>query len=490
MKTLTLLVLITASFFIRWSRWLAIVQQKEYRWDRLWLFLLSPEGQQDFWRLIPRRQDLTRTGLKRPQRTARVAVVSITSAMLLGLIGWLMVLLPIQGFATWLAAVGLVLILIYVLLPLLIILATGPSALISFLLTQRELRAARTKIDQLRPLIIGITGSYGKTSTKLLIDQVLSTSYQVFVTPKSFNTRYSVAKAINQHFHGQQIAIIEYGAYTKGEIKFLANWFPPQVAVVTGLTLQHVGLFGDVASIIKAKAELVKATPEGAAVFCHRADQGAAQICDSVAGRQQIAFSGEQSAVALTKVGLNPQGLFKFTWHGQSVQTQLVGRHYQAAVEAAIAVGLHFEVPADLIVKALEAFTPTDNFIQLKTGVNGSLVIDDGGTANAQGFTAALELLAWYKSQGYTTNLIASGIVDLGQWSDEIHQELAQQALPTTDQLVYLGTDGRQVFSQVFNHNLIADRAQLAEFLAQIDQKTVTLIEGRVPTWAYQELGL
>ena len=490
MKTLSFIFLITIAFFIRWLRWIAIVQQKEYRLDRLWLFLASPEGRQDFWRLLPKRKDFNRTGLKRPKRTARVAVVSVTSSLLLGCIAWVFVLLPIQGFWSWVVATILVGAVIYIVLPLLIIVSAVPSSLLSFLLTQHQLRSAQAKIHKSRPLIIGITGSYGKTSTKLLVSHVLSIKYQTFTTPKSYNTRYSVAKAINRNFNGEEIAILEYGAYTKGEIKFLAEWFPPQIAIITGLTLQHVGLFGDIASIIQAKSELVRAVPEEGAVFCNSADEGAHQICAKYRNRQHIAYSGDKSSVSLEKVCLNDRGQFCFSWKSKKIQTQLIGIHYRSAVEAAIAIGTHFGISDKEIITALESFEPTNNFVQLKTGGNTSLVIDDGGTANARGFSAALDLLSWYKSKGYKTVIITSGIIDLGRWADEVHQELATQALPVTDTLVYLGTEGKDIFSQVFNQEIITDKDDLTAFIKQVDPKTVVLIEGRVPSWVHQVLAV
>ena len=488
MKTLSLIILMFLGFFIRWARWLAIVQQKEYRWDRLLLFLESSEGKRDFWRLIPHKQDFTRTGLKRPVKTARVLLVGLISLGILVVGSWLLQLLPI--FGTWgqIILAVIYILLAYFILPIVVIVATLPSTIISMVVTYLELTKAQKKVFSSKPLIIGITGSYGKTTTKMLVAHVLSTKFQVFYTPKSFNTRYSVAKSINDSYQGEEIAVLEYGAYTKGEIAALTKWFPPQMAIITGVTFQHVGLFGSLEEIITAKSELVKALPENASVFCNGADQGAVSICDVRPDKNLILYAGNKTSVLLKNLSLNKQAQLKFSWKGKTVQTQLVGLHYSQAVQAAIAVAVELGVEAEEIVAALETFESPSNFIKVRTGLHGAQVIDDGGTSNKQGFEAALAILDWYKKQRYQTVLVTAGIVDLGEWSDQIHEDLAQQSNKIADQVFHLGTDGRTIFSAELGQKLGTNRNDLESFLAKINNKTAILLEGRLPQWAVRFL--
>lgn len=478
-----LLMLIAAG--VRWLRWLAIIQQKEYRLDRLVTYGKSQQGLLDLFKFWPSKKDFTRTGLKRPVRTQRLVVILVTSVCLIGvscLIGfwadwnWL-------GWWLWL-------LLIWLFVPIITMMSIWPTVMISQLTVFFTLLQASQKVRQDQPYIIGITGSYGKTSTKLLLAYVLSGSKSVFVTPHSYNTRYSVARSIVEDYHHQELMVLEYGAYKKGEIKALTQWFSPQMGIITGLAPQHLRLFGSVDNIVAAKSELLKALPEEGPVFCNAQDLGAVAICQAGGKENFIAYSGENSKVELENVSLNTTGYFKFDWKGKTIQTQLVGTHYASATAAAIAVGLYFNQSEEDIQERLQTFIPSNSFIKIKNGRNQSLVIDDGRTSNSLGFQAALELLAWHKQQSKRTWLITAGIIDLGEKSAEIHQSLAQAAVSVVDQVIYLGQEGRSEFLQAFGKRLVALEAQTSLNWDEVDDELVILIEGKVPAWIYQELGI
>ncbi len=477
--------LLVIFLIIRWLRWLAIVQQKEYRADRLVTFLNSPQGKSDLLRVFPHRRDFSRTGLKRPVRTTRLLVVLMTSlgVMLLWLGCWLMIAMNWGGWfgfliTTWLG------------MPLVVILSIVPSVVVSQLAVSATLIQASRKVQAAHPYIIGITGSYGKTSTKLLLAHVLSKSKSVFVTPRSYNTRYSVARSILKNYRNQSLMILEYGAYRKGEIKVLAKWFGPSMGIITGLAPQHLRLFGTVENIIAAKSELLKALPTDAPVFCNAEDLGAVAICQAAQRENFIAYSGENSKIDITDMGLNDHGLLWVKWRSHLIQTQLVGQHYLSAVSAAIAVALYFQLSETQIIEAVTSFEPTDSFVNLKVGVHQSLIIDDGKATNPTGFRAALDLLSTYHARGKQTWLITAGIIDLGEKSVEIHHGLAETARKVVDRVIYLGQDGRSEFLEVFGSDFIGLDRQTDLDWTELTSSTVILIEGKVPQWVYQELGV
>ncbi|MBD3279659.1 MAG: hypothetical protein GF390_03035 [Candidatus Pacebacteria bacterium] len=484
MIKISLFLLFLPLIFIRWLRWLAIVQQKEYRWDRLKLFFYTHQGQQDFWRLLPRLSDFSRTGLKRPVRTKRVLLIALLSLGLLA--GWAYVITT----AVTVVETLILLLIIYHLIPLWIWLATLPTTVLAWLFTFWALKKAARKITQAQPQIIGLTGSYGKTSTKLLLAAVLAQKYSVFVTPKSHNTKLSIAQSINQDFQDQEIAILEYAAYTPGEIRLLAKYFPPQLAVITGLTAQHLGLFGSIQQLIQAKAELVSAIQDQ--VFCQAADPGAVEICQAGQARSQvkskgkskaqsyIAYTGKAAKLKLTQVGLNDQGKLYFSWQGRKIQTQLVGKHYLASVQAAIIVAQYLKLSFQQISQGLIEFKPDSCFIQIRQSQNQVMVIDDGQTSNPQGFLAALELAQHFKTNNKKVVLLTSGIVDLGEQSNSIHHQLAKQAKTIVDLVLYAGSAGRPEFAAVFGQKLISNQAKIKAQLTQLDQHTVLLIEGKI----------
>lgn len=487
------LVFLVASplFGLRALRWLALVQQKEYRWDRLKIYLATVQGKSDLWKIWFGLSDFRLPNIKRPVRTPRIGVVAGTYLVQLLTLIFSLLWLGSSFGTPWWWSLSLVM-LLYLLIPWMIMVAIIPSWAVSWWVTNQTLKQAQALVNQTKPLIIGITGSYGKSSTKHLVYQVLAAQTDVFVTPKSHNTRYSVAKAIVDGYQGQKMAVIEYAAYTYGEIKELAKWFQPDMAIITGLAPQHLALFGSVEAIVEAKSELVKAVPaanKAQRVYANAEDPGTLRICAAGGVSNPIQFSGPDSVVALQHVGLTEDGFLTFVWRGHTVTTHLVGLQYQSAVQAAIAMGQVFNVPEKKIVSALEAFQPNDNFVQLKKTSAGLRVIDDGGTSNSQGFKAALALARQIALDNQVV-VVSAGIVDLGAESASVHADLAAETQQLADAVVYLGQPGLDQFAAAWGSKLITTRQAWQELISRLAPKSVIVLEGRLPAWVSQDLGL
>jgi len=472
-------------FFIislpRLLRWLAIVQQKEYRLKRLWSFIKSVEGRQELFKLLPKASDLTRTGLKRPVRTPRIYLTALGSIFIAGTVLWL-----VKDDLTGLTLTALAL---YVLLPLWFLFAVLPTVLISSLLTTAFLILAKIKLDHHHPQIIGITGSYGKSTTKLLLKEVLATKQAVYATPLSYNTKYSIARSILKDYHGEKIVIIEYAAYNKGEIKTLTHWFKPHLAVITGFTPQHLGLFGSSENIIAAKSELVQALPSNATVFVNDKDAGAIQIANCRSDVKIIpVFKNE--VIKLSEIDLGSKGHLQFKWDEILLTTNLLGRHYESNLRLAMAVGLHYEISKQDLIKTLELFKPQALVVTSRTNLKGALVIDDGRTANPKGFEAALELAKEVASKNNLPRrlLVTSGIVDLGNQSHQIHLELASKCHQLFDQVCLFGEVGSEEFRQKCNDKCVRDQDKIKSLLKSSGKDCLILIEGKMPKWIYQIL--
>ncbi len=458
-------------FIVRWSRWLAIVQQKEYRIDRLLSFLKSKEGQQDFWRLQPHLKDFTKTGFKRPIKTLRILIVAFVSAFVM------------IAFIFFIQQLLLDFLLLYFFLPFLLIFSCAPTSFASHIITLLTLFRAQQKLKKGKPIVMGVGGSYGKTSTKHLLAHVLSQKFSVFVTPKSHNTKYSVAKSILAGYHNQHIALLEYGTYTVGEIRYLTKWFPVNMAIETGFTLQHFELFGSKEKSIQAESELIQAVPRDGKVFCNGADEGARKIVETGNSdhHASVLFYGSPNASAqLTQISLNEKGELHFFWNRYHVFTKLVGAHYATNIQAVITVSKELGLTDQEILKGLESFQPSSSFILSRRLAQNSLLIDDGGTSNPMGFAAAITL-ADQMSQSHRI-LISSGIVDLGEKSHAVHEDLARQAKNVFSQVLYFGIDGRTEFEEAFGGNCTSDAQTAKEWLKNISD-TLIVIEGRIPKW-------
>lgn len=477
--TLILIIALLPLTLARLLRWLAWSQQKEYRPDRLWHFLRSEEGLQELLRVIPTRADFSRTGLKRPVITLRSALTGFVSLIMLGF-----VLSASYTFQWWWLPIAS-----YVLVPVFPGLVGFVTELLKTLVSLLFLFLAKQKLLLGKPTIIGITGSYGKTTTRHLIAHVLSQQLSVFTPQKSHNTPLSTAWSILKGYAKESIAFLEFAAYKKGEIKHLAWWFPPTVSIVTGVTPQHLALFGSVENIIKAKGELVKATKLDGVVFYNGSDDGALKICEEDPSKRALAYAGPASTVLLGNTHLDHKGRFHCTWQAHEIHTHLIGLHNANAVQAAIAVALHFNVPEAKIRAGLVSFLPTENYIMVYPHHQQKfLIINDGRTSNPMGFHSALDVLTHFKKAGRNTVLITGGILDLGTQSDEIHLELAKAAKKVCDLVLYTGVDGQQVFKEVFGTQMTDHQATIQSVIDQLNENDVLLIEGNLPVWLIKQL--
>ncbi len=483
MKTLLLTTLLFLSLGKRLLFWLALVQQKEYRLDRIKLYLISREGGTELWSLLPRRSWLQVKLWKRPRWTARVTILAVICCITTFL--WL-----VAGYAVgqWLVPgswglIGLLwlgqIILCYVAMPGLVMVGLLPTALVSLWATRRVSQQARALVKRHHPLVIGITGSYGKTSTKQLLAHVLASKYSVFATPASYNTLYSVAKSITDHYQGEEVLILEYGAYKTGEIARLCQVVPPSLAVITGITAQHLGIFGSVQAIITAKSELTQALPPEGVVFYNASDTDTVKVAS--------AFSGIKYGYAdpddrqIPTAGVTADGRLEFVLDSVVVKTQLIGLHYLSCLEAALSIGEHLGVPRSQIIARLMSFTPTANFTRLHDLGDKIRLLDNGRTSNPVGYQAMLELAGSLPAQ--TKILIFGGILDLGEQTDTIHTQLARASAKIFDYVWYVNPTGHKEFDQAMPDQVISQRQAILAQWQNLQPDTLVVIEGRLPAW-------
>ena len=133
---------------------------------------------------------------------------------------------------------------------------------LEFTINNTYLRDAKKRIRNLKPKIIGITGSYGKTSTKYILNQILSKEYNVLMTPNSYNTPMGICKVIRGELtSAHEFFIVEMGAYKRGDIKELCQLAPPEIGILTAVGPQHLERFKSLENTAKAKYELIEALP-------------------------------------------------------------------------------------------------------------------------------------------------------------------------------------------------------------------------------------
>lgn len=457
---------------VRILRWSAIVQQKEYRWDRLLVYLRSSAGRDELIGFIPSIFTHFNT-LKRPKLTLRIKLMLIIT-LVIGTIPAVYFFNTVGLFFTWLLVY-------YFFFPFVLIFISFPLMLLRYLYTILSLWRARKIILKNQPFIIGITGSYGKTTTKFLLAEVLKSKYKVFTLPSSYNTALSVSQQIIKHYSQEEVLVLEYAAYTKGEIKLMASWLQPNLAVITGINWQHLALFGSKDNLLRAKSELVRSLPIGAVTFVNGADENAWQVAKLGGEKMPIEFSPSKQNIVIANI--SDMGKITINWQQKNVTTHMVGEHVLSALSAAAAVGEYMGVGHKQIALAWQKFIPNDRFINTRLH-NKALVVDDGITTNPKGFMASLHLLAELRKirKAKRCIVMTGGIIDLGAESKQVHTSLAHQMLDIVSEIWHVGEAGLAEFVAVLGvDKVITDSSQIKRSLKELGEGDILLIEGKVP---------
>ena len=147
-----------------------------------------------------------------------------------------------------------------IVVPLFVDVALAVLRPVEDLIAQRYVGRASAVLARVRPLVVGITGSYGKTTTKTYVAHLIAGDRSVVASPRSFNNRAGLARTVNEHLvPGTEVLVAEMGAYGPGEISALCRWLQPEVVVITSIGPAHLERFGTLDRTLSAKAEITSA---------------------------------------------------------------------------------------------------------------------------------------------------------------------------------------------------------------------------------------
>lgn len=292
--------------------------------------------------------------------------------------------------------------------------------------------SAQKKLKALPDLrIIGITGSYGKTSTKHYLHRILSEEYETLMTPGSFNTTLGVVRTINENlkpFH--QAFIVEMGAKQKGDIKEICDLVHPSVGIITAVGPQHLETFQTIDNVRDTKFELVDSLPKnGTAVLNndfaeieHRNVDNCNVIRYSCKEQNDAAFIAHD--IKYHQNGTNfllkcPDG------HSIPFETQLLGKHNIANLTGAIAVAITLNVPEDKIKYSVSHIEPVEHRLSIRRVGNGLTILDDAFNSNPMGAAMAIEVLSAMDSGKRI--VITPGMIELGSEQYNLNFQLGKK---------------------------------------------------------------
>jgi UDP-N-acetylmuramoyl-tripeptide--D-alanyl-D-alanine ligase len=298
-------------------------------------------------------------------------------------------------------------------------------------------RRARRRLAQVAPTVVAITGSYGKTSTKHHLAELLSGTTTVVPTPRSFNNRAGLARAINGHLvDGTKVFIAEMGTYGKGEIRAMCAWCPPDVAVLTAIGPVHLERFGTLERIVEAKAEI---TEHASIVVCNADDERLAALAVRLGDAgTTVLTSGSVTEDVDVRVAVEGER-WRVVVHGTTllVMTPIPGvqpTNLACAFAAGLAVGAE---PAALGSR-IEQVAPVAHRLTVASAPSGVLVVDDTYNANPAGAGAALELLGSLPVDGRRV-VVTPGMVELGSRQRTENEAFAGAAARVASAVVVVG---------------------------------------------------
>ncbi|HSM72815.1 MAG TPA: UDP-N-acetylmuramoyl-tripeptide--D-alanyl-D-alanine ligase [Anaerolineales bacterium] len=303
---------------------------------------------------------------------------------------------------------------------------------------QQIARFWRRKLD-LR--VIGITGSVGKSTTKEMIAEVLSTRYHTLKSPGNLNNEIGLPLTILQLSSGYQHAVLEMGFYVPGEIDFLCDIAQPQVGVITNIGTVHAERAGSQEAIARGKAELVQAlppAPEGVAIL-NFDDPWVRKMEEKTKAR--VFFYGLSSEAHLWAdqvEGLGLDGIrFRMHYQGETltVKIPLIGRHSVHTALRASAVGLAEGMNWQEIIEGL-----SQGHMQLRLAAvrseSGALLLDDSYNASPESMLAALNLLDELDGRKVA---VLGDMLELGPYERGGHEMIGLRAAQVADVLLTLG---------------------------------------------------
>lgn len=365
--------------------------------------------------------------IRRPKLTKKAILISFGSFILALLpIIWLYIQQK-PDIQIFVSAVG-----VDVLMPFIVSLVVVIFKPITAVLKKRIMAKARDYMKQ-RPdlIIIGITGSYGKTSTKEFLHSVLATKFHVKATPERVNSEIGVAQWILQGIpQNTEVLIVEMGAYKKGEIKAICDIVSPQIGIVTGINEQHLSLFGSLENTVEAKGELVRALPEEGLAIINGDNEYCLKMKPwSKAPVQLYSLHDDKKSIHASNIAIHRHNIAFHIHHKNEEQTckiNILGKHHIANILAVTACALHLGMSLKEIADAcaeLKSFKRTMEPFDINQHL---LCIDDSYNANPDGVYTALEYMQ--EVQSTKKILVMAYLRELGERAVEIHEEIGKKA--------------------------------------------------------------
>lgn len=300
-------------------------------------------------------------------------------------------------------------------------------------------------------LVIGITGSYGKSSTKDYIAQVLEKKFKVLKTPGTNNTPIGIANIILSGLKKDtEIFIVEMGAYKKGEITEMCQMVNPKIGILTAINFQHLPLFGNIKNIIEAKYELIKNLPKNGTALLNGNNNNVLKLYKKTKIKKVLYYAFEslkEEEKFRKKINVNPEIIanniqlkktffsFEIILNGKReiIKTRLIGSHQVQNILPAIYLANDLGIDMKEIKKAIYSLRPLSKTMIRKELTNGITIVDDTFNANPNAVLATVDYLKIYNGKKF---LVLQPMIELGKSADGEHFRVAKEISGICDYLL------------------------------------------------------
>lgn len=330
------------------------------------------------------------------------------------------------------------------------------------------MQEAKTILGKVDPYVIGISGSYGKTSTKSILAKILECVEPTFWPPGSINTPMGITREIRERLVPEHhYAVIEMAAYKRGSVQRLCNLTPPKAGIITAIGLMHLDRFGSLENIYLSKTELPQAVPQDGILVCNGDNEGARRVWSEFKKRVTLLYGLEldkghldcwMSDIQPSESGTH----FTIHWEGQEYKgfTKMLGKPMLSNILAAFTMACALGYDPEYILAAIYNLEPEKHRLNLVKNGDGVL-LDDSYNSNPTGFKAALEVLE--AIPGGRKILVTPGMIELGELQDQENSKIAKEAAGVCDLVAVVGDTNRKAIVEGLRQGGIKEE-QLLQF--------------------------
>lgn len=451
-------------FVVKSLDFLYLFQTKEYRLDRI----LSFFKEKNIFNIVYLRK-------------IRIPGISLRNILITQ--GIIFNILPLYIFLRNLNSI--VLTIFFILMPVIALLTMFLGMLLSEIPVQiyRKILIikATQKVRDSKAVFIGITGSFGKTSTKEFLFQILAQKYKVEKTEKNINSDIGIAISVLKNLKKDtEFFITEIGAYKKGEIKSACEIIKPKYGILTGIGNQHLSLFGSKKKLSEAKSELLQALAKEGKVYVNKDIERVEEICKKTKAKKFFFSSKQKADISLKSYKLE-NNLTKaeiiFNDVPWVIKTRLLGLHNLDNLLPCIALANDLGVEKDKIIKAVRTLRPVIGRLSQEKGPNSSTILNDSYNSNVEGFLAAIEVVN--QLQYRKKIIISRGLIELAVEKKSSYQKIVYRL--AQNNLTLLTTD--ELFKKFDSNNLVIvfrNEDRLVDYLMKMVNKDSLIVsEGR-----------